>query len=80
MAYAFCFAEFLSKQHTERLGKFLVSARAERVRRAADKKSDEDAQEIVKRLLASLEMDEEQFKQAFATWVAESFVRLPDQE
>jgi hypothetical protein len=80
MAYAFCFAEFLSKQHTERLGKFLVSARAERVRRAADKKSDEDAQESVKRLLASLEMDEEQFKQAFATWVAESFVRLPDQE
>jgi hypothetical protein len=80
MAYAFCFAEFLSKQHKPKLAKFLESARAERVRRAADKEPDEDAQEMVKRLLAELEMNEEQFNQAFSAWVTESFVRLPQPE
>jgi hypothetical protein len=80
MAYSFCLADYLVSQHKERLAKFMTSARTELAARRKDKRELESGAELFERLLTTLELDTESFKSAFAAWVGENYLRLPEGE
>ena len=78
MAFAFCLAEYLLKEHKDAFKDFLDSAREEIGRRIKAKENpDETPNEMLARMLKALGQDANEFIGQFSKWVQESYIKLP---
>ncbi|MEZ5990920.1 MAG: hypothetical protein R3E76_01000 [Planctomycetota bacterium] len=80
MAAAYCLTDYLLHEKKEKLAAFLNSAYKEFVARYKEKKNPEDALELMNRLLESLEMDEQEFMDAFRIWALANYFDLNSAE
>lgn len=80
MAHAFCFTDYLVREHQSKLAEFLKACYSERAKRYKEKQAEETAAEVLQRLYATLETTEDDFQAAFRTWVLANYVALPAKE
>ena len=80
MAAAYCLTDYLLHEKKEKLAAFLDSAYKEFIARYKEKKNPEDALELMNRLLESLEMNEQEFMDAFRIWALANYFDLNSAE
>lgn len=80
MAHAFAFVEFMLLEKKEKFKAFLLDALKERNRRRADKLPPETNVDVLNRLVAAMEVDQNALHEEFCAWVLKTYVRLPSEE